>query len=908
MTKKILSFLLLLTMIMSFGNFTGSNYVSAAKNNYEVIKALGLTKSFPAEHSNVSDKPTRAELAAIAANIIHPSMLYSIDKVYFEDVKNDYWALKQIELVASIGIMRGFQGYFRPDDEVSFIESIVTFVRICGYENVAENRGGYPSGYLLVAADKGILRGVSSGNDEKITFDILSKLILNALDVNMMLMTSVGADTTYTSTVGKTVLTECLKYVKVKGIVTENSLTSLVGSSNLLENQVIINGNKYYTGTTNAASYLGYNLLGYAKYDEETEKSTLLYIEPTDTKEFIINAEDIEMTTKTSISYTVRDDVKEVKIPERIFVIYNNVYIDRWDENTLKPESGKLKLVDNDFDSKYDIIFIETYNSYIVDTVNVNNFTIHDKYGLPPLVLDTRNHNLEAVIKFGNENIKISDLQEWDVLTVISSKNETGKRIVEAYLTRDSFSGTIAEVDEDGIVVGEQYFRLGASLKSMVEAGQIQLRAGNIGKFYLDKYSDLVAYLDNQTGGPGNTNQYGYLYRATKNKGLGTGARFQVITSEGKMVIFEGAKKIKFSDGITEKVMASEDYLTAPSFTTDQVIMYNLNEAGEIKSINFPVYGKDESKFSIDGIFNERTEKSPQNVLVTRATAGSFSVSDVYYNMDPSRTLILAIPKVSAGQEINESQIEIIHPDRLPQYEGKDDSGRHTDESYYDGGLAVDLDETDTAGMILIKKPDWAGASQWTQQTNQFIVSRVKSTIDEEGEIVPTVMGYFDGYELTLAKAKDIDIALDLNSLRAGDILQVMLSTDRSKITNARRVFTLSDRPTDGTAESHCIYYNTAGVKELYQTDRGPMYSECFIGLVDVVGYSEKNLKVSFDYNNTTITYPYRLYDHTKITVIDTQGGTFKVYAGTEQDIGVGTRVYINSRDTQLRDLVVLRN
>ena len=905
MIKRILAFTLMLTMLISL--FCVTSMVSAAKNNYDVIKALGLIKNFPTEHKNPSDRPTRAELAAVAVTMVHPSMSYEIEKMYFEDVPLDYWALKHIELAASINIMRGYGRTFEPEGQISFIEAVVTMVRVAGYEHIAQARGGYPTGYMLVANERGISRGMGISNDAKINFADLSTLIINTLDVDVMLMTGIGDSIRFGSTPGKTVLTECLSHIKVRGILTENDITSLAGISSLPENHVVISEKRYNAGTTNAASYLGYDILAYAKYDEITEKSTIVYIESNNTTEFYIDAEDIESATKTQITYEINDRIRELKIPERIYVIYNNIYIDSWDENDLMPESGKLKFIDNNGDGVYDIVFIETYENYVVDSVNVNTFTIHDKYSLPPLVLDDRGGDLIFTISFGSEKLKISDLQQWDILTVISTKNEVGKRVVEAYLTRDSFSGTIAELDEDGVIVGEQYYKLSASLKAMIETGKMKLSAGSIGIFYTDKFGNLSAFMDSQSGGPGNTNQYGYLYQATGNKGIATGARFKIITNEAKIVIFEGAKRISFSDGMTEKILPSEDYLQAPSFSTDQVIMYSLNELGEIKTMIFPIYGRDDSRFSIDGIFDNKTEKAPQNVIVTRATAGSFSVNDIYYNIDTERTLILAIPKVAAGEEIQENQIEILEADRLPQYESKDESGKYATDNYYLDGLAIDLDETDTAGMILIKKPDWAGRSRWTQHTNHFIVSGVKEVVGEDGEIEPRVSGFFDGSDSVFPVEDESDIALDFRTLKVGDILQVMLNTDRTKIINARRVFTLSDRPTDGTADENCIYQNTGGVKALNQTGRGPMYSECFIGLVDVISYIEKNFKASFVYEGTMITYPYTLMSYTKITIIDLQGNTTRVYMGSEKDIGVGTPIYINSRDTHLRDVVVIR-
>ncbi len=86
------------------------------------------------------------------------------------------------------------------NQEMKYAQIIKVLVSILGYDAFATQQGGYPTGYLACASRIELNDGISAGNDDTITYEQLTRLIANALDVGLMKQISWGSNPSYETT------------------------------------------------------------------------------------------------------------------------------------------------------------------------------------------------------------------------------------------------------------------------------------------------------------------------------------------------------------------------------------------------------------------------------------------------------------------------------------------------------------------------------------------------------------------------------------------------------------------------------------------------------------------------------------------------------------------------------------
>ncbi len=83
----------------------------------------------------------------------------------FPDVSGEHWAYLYIAAAQKLtpAPIKGYEdGTFRPDDTVTYQEFIKMCLSMLGYDPFAEEKGGYPEGYLAQAKDSGLTDGLGS--------------------------------------------------------------------------------------------------------------------------------------------------------------------------------------------------------------------------------------------------------------------------------------------------------------------------------------------------------------------------------------------------------------------------------------------------------------------------------------------------------------------------------------------------------------------------------------------------------------------------------------------------------------------------------------------------------------------------------------------------------------------------
>jgi hypothetical protein len=250
--RKILVALLILTFVLS----TVSVGFAAPKfsdiNDEDVAKAVGrlsalkILDGYPDGTFKPDNTITRAEFAKIMVTALGVGTAadYAKGTTKFTDVPATHWASGYINVASDMGIIKGRgNGIFDPGAQVTYAEAITMIVRALGYEPKALALGGYPGGYLAIAAEKDITDGINVVNSLAASRGDVAKMVDNSLEVPMMVQKTFGQYPEYEEDETKTLLTTKLGFEKKDGV----RVTAIPRTDSKLDDDEIKIDNKVYT-------------------------------------------------------------------------------------------------------------------------------------------------------------------------------------------------------------------------------------------------------------------------------------------------------------------------------------------------------------------------------------------------------------------------------------------------------------------------------------------------------------------------------------------------------------------------------------------------------------------------------------------------------------------------------------
>lgn len=193
--NKIISFILVLTLILGCGSFAFAAPAPAYSDDdseaVRLLSELGVISGYADGTFKPDNNITRAEFAAM---VIRALGFEHVGKsvTQFEDVPMSYWASGYIRYATELHIIYGRTAtVFDPTANVTNNEAIAMVIRALGYapEYMA---GSYPASHINVALGLGILEGLPTG-DVPATRSMVSHLIFNALGENTISYSAMGA-------------------------------------------------------------------------------------------------------------------------------------------------------------------------------------------------------------------------------------------------------------------------------------------------------------------------------------------------------------------------------------------------------------------------------------------------------------------------------------------------------------------------------------------------------------------------------------------------------------------------------------------------------------------------------------------------------------------------------------------
>jgi len=153
-----------------------------------VLKSLGILGGMDDGSFKPNSNITRAEFSAIIVRMLGETPSSPGAKI-FSDVSPDHWASGYIEKARDLGIINGLgDGTFLPEADVTYEQSLKMLVSALGYAPMAEERGGYPDGYVSTATSLNLRAGTFDKTGAT-TRGVVAKLLYNSLDVYKLVKT-----------------------------------------------------------------------------------------------------------------------------------------------------------------------------------------------------------------------------------------------------------------------------------------------------------------------------------------------------------------------------------------------------------------------------------------------------------------------------------------------------------------------------------------------------------------------------------------------------------------------------------------------------------------------------------------------------------------------------------------------
>ena len=752
-TTKIIALALLLCIIaasFSFAHVPDDVLNTEFENSGSIMIDLEIMENRDDSLFHPEEEVTRAEFAIYVYRLL--GLSHSVNERYYTDVLEGDPGFNEINVLTVAGLVRGTdENIFSPDSFVKYEEALKMLVSMCGYESMANIRGGYPTGYFITASELKINGGISVRAGEYLKRGEVSKLLYNAMNVDVLEQVLFSDNAIkFEKTKGNTVLNVYSSIYQLKGILSANEHSGIsMPTGACRENYVRVAGMELNIGKTTADELLGQDVEVYYHLDEESDTKIIKSIKRS-TRNLIteIAAEDIIDYNNGVYRYGTIDKPREIRLSDVSDIIFNRkAYVGQTDKSLFMPGNGRVLLIDNNGDNKIDVVWIESYKTYFVEKINSRDYMIFDKYLQPSVNLEGISKKYK-IMKDGEE-VRIDSIKENTVIMIYADREkiENGISIIDdvnstlykVILCAESVTGPVTEVTYDNnnkqiiVIDGKKYGVsadfLNASALDPQKAPPI--KAGDSGTYYLDNNNQISGTLFKKL----DSGKYGFLVGTGKVTPVSDKYQMKIFAYDNVMRIYDVQDKIDYN-GV--RTGALDVFL---HITPKKLIHYMTNDEGKITAVNTAVVKPESAPlydyqqvFSLDKKFAKSV-----NVFNDRGILSS------QYRVT-SDTVCFTIPVDTSGNVTDNSDEEF-------SITAFSNGRRYNDLELYDVELNLRI------GAIVLYDSSGSGGGSVSNAQDIMVVDNVMQAVNDAGDNITKIVGYTGGNKMELS-TKNLDIKM----------------------------------------------------------------------------------------------------------------------------------------------------
>ena len=898
--KRIL--LLLLTLMLIVIPFEGG--AAALPLTEEERALLSVLKLYEFDEKDIESEITRAEFTSMLMKVMGTPSQDGDLSLPFSDVDISHPAAPAIKKALDLGIVAS-EKKFEPNREITVYEAAKMAVCLLGYAYHANAAGGFPSGFLSIANQRGLLKRIDTG-------DLFSKsqaarLIFNTLNARYMEQMSFGQEVRLESD-GSTILNKYFKMTKKTGIVTATDVTHLTTNKALIKSQIMID-NTLYTSQLQLSGYLGKRVVFYYYYEEDITTQGDIRVMAADDinmKIMRVSADDIVSAGNFIITYEINEDKdqRDLRISKDFDLIYNGVAaLSKFLNLNLIPEEGYVVLIDNNNDSLYDTVFVWEYVNYYVSTVIPDSEKAFDKYD-SNMVLDIskiekNSNNCEITLK--DENILFTSIGKGDVLSVFESENSVGKTL-KIVVTKQTVQGIVDEITDEYYYIDGTPYKISRSYEKAVANKKINLpKIGQEANFALDMEGRISA-LESDISSV--DTEYGYMINVSVSKSIDKKASAQIACSDGDLKIFKFANKINldgisgvptdigilpdnnFGKAVCSGISTSTGAVVTGLIPASKLVRYKLDKNGEISFLDTVLTPESYLAQGFEDNEAIRLDYAPTSLYYRSSIKGFRESTNTNRFIGTDKTMVFKVPTDDIDREETD-------------YAAYPFGQLVSDKTYM--VMAYNIEDGARATVMVILE-NTVASREPSFEDQQTMVEKIATSVNSDGDIAKLLYMHIDSSIKSRVVSKKAESTGILDTLKKGDIIRYTVSS-KGEIDGIKVDFTLEqaklgDLMVDSGADLRGNYNGTFGL----------LYSRDGIGNVCLLtagnpqdGYVVSPYQMAAFMLGSTPIYCYNIADN-KIKVIP-----FDELVDYKAAGGAASKMFIRCRYSDVRNVYVYR-
>ena len=577
--KKIKTYLSLALVLAVLCTMAAMNVQVLAAQDDNTKRDLLVELGFFAQMPLRSDLPvTKGEFLTAIMRAIpeEKKVTYSGQDTGYSDVSSTNAYAGVVYQAKQYGALTNLSGNLNIDSNLNFRDATEIMLNVLGYRDFIL-LGGYAS-----AMSSSGLNKCNAQDPQAVTQREVESFLYQLLDAKMLIRTGYGDENEYEIYDDRTFLSEVLDVYTGRGVVEDNSYTSLTGDSSLNQGNVKIGGLVFTMDFAKAKDLLGYSVEYYYRDTNDMDMPSLIWAQKlSSNQEVTVNYDQNITYSNWTYRYTREDSAREsrINVARDANFIYNGKAIEA-PFSQYVPENGTVTAIDNDGDGSYDVIKIYDYTIVVVGDIIRSTYEVTDLYGRTEVFCFDESGGVQAdIVDLDGNFVDFFALKKWDILSVAKSQDGS---VLYGVVSHRSVSGRVEGVEEDAIYIDGIRYETNPQRVGNQAGVQTQIVPNDVATFYMDQFGVIQAADKSMEAG----RVAGYLSKALVEGVLENNLQLKIFTEQNDFVIYQCAAQVEIDGVVYKTPQSAYDKLLREDGTVEQLILYKINQAGEVYSID----------------------------------------------------------------------------------------------------------------------------------------------------------------------------------------------------------------------------------------------------------------------------------------------------------------------------------
>ena len=618
-----------------------------------------------------------------------------------------------------------------------------------GYGAIITSPNAYPAEYLRYAVKAGLTKGVTNIGNDLVSGGDFAIMIMNALDADILEVVGVTDDEAiYEISDDATLESLYLQkknLAKGEGIVEADFYTSIVADARCEFSRIRIDGLLYACQSEKLKGLVG-SKIEFVYADEKSEsKRTIAGTRLTEENTlYEFSSGHNAYYTDGELRYESAGDKEDkILLGENAVYVVNNMLLSSYDMKNVEFSQYIIKAIDNNDDSRCDVVFLTKSESMIVkyvkdDIIYLSYGTLNSKN-----VIDLSDYKADTdalIIRDVSGTPKaLSDIAENSSISVIAS-DDLG--FVEIIILTDPIEGKFEEYNNTAntVLVNGVLYGLKNLNSEFMLGNTYSLRINeNDEIFYIESIMSDCSYV---------------VDVSNMSQGLTTDVKIKLYDNVNGIQVYSAAERVTV-DGTSY----SDPHSITAAVTKRTLAYVSINEKGEISKIDYL------------GKYGETAKR------IYRSAASGFNditlAESLPFRFDDD-TVFFYVPK--SGDDMD---FGLYVP-----MKNKDE--------YTTQGYELNEDTGFVKAVVVEVDSDMRTDNYISYSSDVGVVSSVTSVLDPDGQGVYKIEGFHDGEAFVYTSGHYDDVFSVCNTLKAGDVIRYIANYN-NEIVRIQKTISLSD-------------------------------------------------------------------------------------------------------------------